>query len=80
MSGLWAQIAAIVALVAGGLGALWAYGRQREVQGKTKANTAAQEKDRGNARRIEDAADAARAAPGGDPVERLRRHGRLRDD
>lgn len=80
MSTLWAQIGAVLALLAGGLVWLLTWGARRERRGRDTERAQSHERDRGNARRIEDAADAARRAPGGDPVERVRRHERLRDD
>jgi hypothetical protein len=65
-----AAAAAISALVG-----VYLYGRQ---QGSLRAAQKAAERDRQNARRIEDAADKARTVDG-DPVERLRKYGKLRD-
>lgn len=65
-----AAAAAISALVG-----VYLYGRQ---QGSLRAQQKAAERDRQNARRIEDAADEARTVDG-DPVDRLRKHGKLRD-
>jgi hypothetical protein len=66
-------IAALAALSA--LFGIYLYGRQ---QGSHREAQKAAEKDRQNARRIEDVADSARTDTG-DPVERLHKHGKLRD-
>lgn len=55
---------------------IYLYGRQ---QGSLREAQKAAEKDRQNARKIEDAADQARAN-NGDPVERLSKHGAIRRD
>lgn len=54
---------------------VYLYGRR---QGALREAEKAAEKDRQNARRVEDAADNARTNTG-DPVERLRKHSKLRD-
>lgn len=54
---------------------IYLYGRQ---QGSLREAQKAAERDRDNARRIEDAADNARTNTG-DAVDRLRGHSRLRD-
>jgi hypothetical protein len=54
---------------------IYLYGRS---SGALREAQKAAEKDRKNARRIEDAADKARTVDG-DPVERLRKHKQLRD-
>ena len=48
-------------------------------RGKSSAKQEAKEADNARAETIRDKADKARAAGGGDPVDRLREHGRLRD-
>jgi hypothetical protein len=53
--------------------------RRASREGAQRAAEAMQQKDRGRAREIENAADAARLG-GGDAVDGLRRAGRLRDD
>lgn len=53
----------------------WTAGRR---EGRSAAKSEAMREDMDNARRIEDAADAARRA-GGDAVDELQRAGRLRD-
>ena len=63
-------LAAISAVVG-----VYLYGRQ---QGSYREAQKAAERDQQNARRVEDAADKARTV-NGDPVERLRKHGRIRD-
>jgi len=54
---------------------IYLYGRQ---QGSLREAQKAAERDRQNARRVEDAADKARTNTG-DAVDRLRQHGKLRD-
>jgi hypothetical protein len=63
-------VAAISAVIG-----IYLYGRSA---GSLREAQKAAERDRQNARRIEDAADKARTNDG-DPVERLRKHGHLRD-
>jgi hypothetical protein len=65
---------AAVAAVSAVMG-IYLYGRR---QGSLREAEKAAEKDRQNARRVEDAADNARTITG-DPVERLRQHKKLRD-
>lgn len=55
---------------------IYLYGRR---QGSLREAEKAAEKDRQNARRVEDAADNARTNTG-DPVERLRKHNAIRRD
>lgn len=55
---------------------IYLYGRQ---QGSLKQAQKAAEKDRENARKVEDKADQARATDIGDPAEFLRKRGKLRD-
>lgn len=54
---------------------IYLYGRNA---GALRQAQKAEQKDRDNARKIEDAADSARTHAG-DPVERLHKHGRIRD-
>ena len=54
--------------------------RKARQEGAQQATEAARGKDRDRAREIEDAADAARAVGGDDPVDRLRKSGLIRDD
>lgn len=70
-------ILSIAGIVTAAFG-IYLYGRQ---QGSLKEAQKAAEKDRQNARRIEDAADRARRADGDNlpAIERLRKHKRLRD-
>lgn len=71
---LLAVIGATIAAVFG----VWFTGRR---SGAANAERKAKDRDNERARQIEDAADQARANDGGgaDPVERVRRHGRIRD-
>lgn len=68
------SVAGVVTAVFG----IYLYGRQ---QGSLREAQKAAEKDRQNARIIEDAADRARRADGDNipAIERLRKHKRLRD-
>ena len=54
---------------------IYLYGRNA---GALRQAQKAEQQDRDNARRIEDAADSARTNSG-DAVDRLRKHGKLRD-
>jgi UDP-N-acetylmuramoylalanine-D-glutamate ligase len=65
-----ALVAALSAIVG-----VYLYGRS---SGALREAQKAAQKDRHNARRVEDAADKARTVDG-DPIERLRKHGKLRD-
>jgi len=65
------SVAGVITAVFG----IYLYGSR---QGALREAQKAAEKDRKNARRIEDVADKARTVDG-DPVERLRKHGQLRD-
>ena len=69
------SLAAILAAIAGVL----AYGKAKERKGAQGAREAARQADTKRAASIEDKADEARKHTGGDPVERLRERGRLRD-
>lgn len=55
---------------------VYLYGRH---SGSLREMQKAAERDRKNARKIEDAADTARTTRISDPVERLRKSGRIRD-
>jgi hypothetical protein len=75
---IWLKFKGWIIAVTAGISAvmgIYLYGRH---QGSLREAQRASEKDRQNARRVEDAADNARTITG-DPVERLRKHGKLRD-
>lgn len=66
------SVAGVITAVFG----IYLYGSR---QGSLKQAQKAAEKDRQNARKIENAADQARSTDIGDPAEFLRKRGRIRD-
>jgi hypothetical protein len=70
---LFLSVAGVITAVFG----IYLYGSR---QGALREAQKAAEKDRQNARKIENAADQARATDIGDPAEFLRKRGKLRAD
>jgi hypothetical protein len=75
---IWLKLKNWVVASAAGISALigiYLYGRR---QGSLREAQKAAQRDRKQAKRVEHAADKARTIDG-DPVERLRKHNRIRD-